>query len=343
MNNYAKKYFAKFWSKETAYYNEWNIKNPSYGQCAISAIALQEIIGGEIAKIILSEGKSHYFNILDGNVYDLTSDQFEMPVKYDHHEIVSKDYLLSDHRTAKRYKIFYNNLKQEIDKSLAVKDIEHIAIRDPNYVAGSAKKPEVRIFCQTHKRFKPINDTKLYPGQTVYMRWTGGPIVASSTLVSWHSGIFQNKNINHLRGLTVGSKLFGLTDYWTSVVKKNSGYYCVIHLETEKWLQRLLYPSTRSYGSSWVYLDTIRKKIQWLSLDHEPIQQKPKGRSIPASMRFLVLKRDSFTCQYCGRRAPGVELHIDHKIPWSKVREHRMDNLIVACADCNLGKSNREL
>lgn len=79
-----------------------------------------------------------------------------------------------------------------------------------------------------------------------------------------------------------------------------------------------------------------------MSLSHEPTKERVKGRNIPASMRFLVLKRDDYTCQYCGRSAPEVPLHIDHKIPWSKVKEHKIENLVVACRDCNLGKSDKE-
>ncbi len=35
-------------------------------------------------------------------------------------------------------------------------------------------------------------------------------------------------------------------------------------------------------------------------------------------VRFEVLARDKFTCQYCGRKAPDVVLEIDHFYPRSK-------------------------
>ena len=31
-------------------------------------------------------------------------------------------------------------------------------------------------------------------------------------------------------------------------------------------------------------------------------------------LRFAVFKRDNFTCQYCGRRAPEVKIHCDHVV-----------------------------
>ncbi len=65
--------------------------------------------------------------------------------------------------------------------------------------------------------------------------------------------------------------------------------------------------------------------------------------SIGKKIRFEVFKRDKFICQYCGRSAPEVILHADHIQPISKDGDDDIINLITACADCNLGKSNREL
>ena len=54
--------------------------------------------------------------------------------------------------------------------------------------------------------------------------------------------------------------------------------------------------------------------------------------------RFEVFKRDSFTCQYCGRKAPDVILHVDHIKAVVKGGDNDIFNLITSCADCNLGK-----
>lgn len=61
--------------------------------------------------------------------------------------------------------------------------------------------------------------------------------------------------------------------------------------------------------------------------------------SVSQKMRFEVFKRDSFTCQYCGRSAPDVLLEADHVEPESKGGKGTMLNLITACFDCNRGKS----
>lgn len=65
--------------------------------------------------------------------------------------------------------------------------------------------------------------------------------------------------------------------------------------------------------------------------------------SILRSLRFEVFKRDSFTCQHCGRRAPDVVLYCEYVKPLAQGGEHAFANLTTACVDCNLGKRPGEL
>jgi len=64
---------------------------------------------------------------------------------------------------------------------------------------------------------------------------------------------------------------------------------------------------------------------------------------LPKRIRFEIFKRDSFACQYCGKRAPDVTLEVDHVVPVSRGGTNEILNLITACVDCNSGKSNRQL
>ncbi len=61
---------------------------------------------------------------------------------------------------------------------------------------------------------------------------------------------------------------------------------------------------------------------------------------LPKRVRFLILRRDSYTCQLCGKRAPDVVLEIDHKAPVSLGGSNSEENLWVLCFDCNRGRSN---
>lgn len=73
---------------------------------------------------------------------------------------------------------------------------------------------------------------------------------------------------------------------------------------------------------------------------------KPLGERdpIPARLRFTVLQRDNYRCQYCGRtQQDGHEMHVDHIVPVSKGGLTSENNLITSCRDCNLGKGTQQV
>ncbi len=70
---------------------------------------------------------------------------------------------------------------------------------------------------------------------------------------------------------------------------------------------------------------------------------KKKRNGLPAKLRFEVLKRDRFTCQYCGITAIDQLLHVDHVKPVAEGGGDDALNLVTSCRDCNLGKGARPL
>ena len=64
-------------------------------------------------------------------------------------------------------------------------------------------------------------------------------------------------------------------------------------------------------------------------------------RRRPAFTRFNVFLRDHFSCQYCAGRFPTQDLTFDHVLPRSRGGRTRWENVVTACADCNLRKGNR--
>ncbi len=80
------------------------------------------------------------------------------------------------------------------------------------------------------------------------------------------------------------------------------------------------------------------------TIQDTPIQPKRRtSRTISDRMRFRVLMRDGFSCQSCGaspQKQRGVELHVDHVVPWSLGGETVEANLQTKCSQCNLGKGN---
>lgn len=78
-----------------------------------------------------------------------------------------------------------------------------------------------------------------------------------------------------------------------------------------------------------------------LRLSHE-VKHKTK-RNISERQRFRILVRDGFRCMSCGATplaTVGVELHVDHVLPWSLGGETVDENLQTKCKQCNLGKGN---
>jgi len=61
------------------------------------------------------------------------------------------------------------------------------------------------------------------------------------------------------------------------------------------------------------------------------------------TLRFLVLKRDSFRCVACGRSpatTAGLQLEVDHVQAWTNGGPTIAENLQTLCFDCNRGKSD---
>ena len=90
-------------------------------------------------------------------------------------------------------------------------------------------------------------------------------------------------------------------------------------------------------------VDVQEKSIQPQAENKDKIVHKTK-RDIPLRTRFLVMKRDDFKCCMCGRSPAtthGLEIQVDHIIPWAKGGESIMENLYTLCRDCNEGKGDQ--
>ncbi|SKY30089.1 HNH endonuclease, putative [Mycobacteroides abscessus subsp. massiliense] len=62
--------------------------------------------------------------------------------------------------------------------------------------------------------------------------------------------------------------------------------------------------------------------------------------AVTKRLRYEVLRRDNYSCRYCGRSAPEVKLTVDHVVPVALGGSDEPSNLVAACADCNSGKSS---
>lgn len=104
----------KSWSRDTSYCRgEWSDQNPARGQCVVSALVVQDVLGGELKryKVLFNGGEEkHYVNVLpDGRVVDVTSDQYPPDIFFEESESnlhgfeSVREKLLADGNTKRRY------------------------------------------------------------------------------------------------------------------------------------------------------------------------------------------------------------------------------------------------
>lgn len=111
------------WCRETAYPScqaEWVESDPSYGQCAITAMLVYDMFGGSIHRIRVNGGGTHYFNKIDGHYIDLTIEQFDLyniPVSYEPNEQMYRKYCGKNADTAKRYRLLVERIAAELERS----------------------------------------------------------------------------------------------------------------------------------------------------------------------------------------------------------------------------------
>ena len=106
------------WNKNTCsptLQDSWNESNNALGQCAVTALIVNDFLGGKIMRCMCESG-SHYYNLIDNNIVDLTDSQFNEIPDYSKGEERTREYLLSNKDTKKRYKLLLNKVKDSFVK-----------------------------------------------------------------------------------------------------------------------------------------------------------------------------------------------------------------------------------
>jgi hypothetical protein len=94
----------KCWRPETSYNAaEWSRSNPAAGQCAVTALIVQDFLGGKLLRGQIN-GEEHYWNILPNRrQLDLTREQFANATMGCPPADVDREYVLSYSDTRRRY------------------------------------------------------------------------------------------------------------------------------------------------------------------------------------------------------------------------------------------------
>lgn len=95
---------VKAWSQETSFDpSGWSRHNPAWGQCAVTALIVQDHLGGKLISGKVN-GIPHYWNRLAADQdIDLTIQQFGKTIRRAGVKECERDYVLSFPETQQRY------------------------------------------------------------------------------------------------------------------------------------------------------------------------------------------------------------------------------------------------
>ncbi len=89
-------------------------------------------------------------------------------------------------------------------------------------------------------------------------------------------------------------------------------------------------PSKSSYSAPTTHLRVIDK----LELS------TPRRGNLLVYREILRREFEEDTCFYCGKKLQK-NMHVDHFIPWSFVKDDKIWNVVLSCPTCNVKKNNR--
>ena len=121
------------WTVDTchpSYAKKYSDTNPTAGQCAVTAMYLNQKYGYDIYDVLVGKSR-HFFNKdADGNIIDYTADQFKTEIPY---ENARKREFKDLYRSCNyRYGLYLNNLSRGLNESLIVEDIDAVKKNYPN-------------------------------------------------------------------------------------------------------------------------------------------------------------------------------------------------------------------
>ncbi len=106
------------WEKRTCYKDskkKWTCDKPYIGQCAVTALVVNDLLGGDIMKVKVN-GESHYYNVVDGDIIDYTRKQYEDGlINYTDGKLAYRGRILRDLDTKSRYYILLQNVKYNME------------------------------------------------------------------------------------------------------------------------------------------------------------------------------------------------------------------------------------
>ena len=176
--NKLKKSLEKSYTKDLCYHKvqeKWTEDNKTYGMCAITALLVQQYLGGDIYKTHVN-GISHHFNKINNKIIDLTKEQFNTNINYDDstlfNEPLSEDTLIRYNTLKKRViKTMLDEIDTTVHKCKKCQNLVNKFPNSPTVYLGKdnnivliGEAPANNGWRKSHKLWKDVNDKVLPSG-----------------------------------------------------------------------------------------------------------------------------------------------------------------------------------
>lgn len=218
---------------------------------------------------------------------------------------------------------------RNIDESLLLEDLQRVN----KLLSQSGKKMSSRIYNQLGKFSSATISTR-------FGAWNMG-LAKAGINITQEKNVDEKKLFNNLKEVWIHK---GSQPVFRDMSKNPSKYTGCLYCDRYGGWRKALEAFIKYFNSDNIDIrDSKKIESSTDKIFIENLKQRRTNRNISERMRFSILLRDGFRCQSCGRspvKSPGIELHVDHKIPWSKGGETISENLQTKCKDCNFGKGN---
>lgn len=95
----------------------WSSENRTLGQCSITAFLAQDIFSGKVYGILREGGNYHCYNVVDGCVFDLTSEQFgDEVLSYENNPEQLREVHFAKEEKRQRYEYLREELERRFGK-----------------------------------------------------------------------------------------------------------------------------------------------------------------------------------------------------------------------------------
>ena len=134
----------RVWCANTAWIDDWDMRNPARGQCGTTALVVQDLHGGEVATGLVQSGFTtavHYWNVLASGPVDLTWQQFPATARVLHSETVLRAEMLRNSWFIDRYEALRDRVQTLFGNHGLVSHVPTITTGSHANVTGGVAPP----------------------------------------------------------------------------------------------------------------------------------------------------------------------------------------------------------